>query len=98
MAVRFLPCTGDRAKLADGVEQLGDADVLSLAAVQKIGITVPAARALGRAPASSSAADVAFEQVFLHQGFVALDDGVDELGAGGGEIDRAAGRRVTRAG
>ena len=65
-----------------------------LAEVQKIGMTVPAARALGRAAASSSALTVAFGQVFLHQGVVALDDGVDQLRAGGGQVDGAAGRRL----
>ena len=49
------------------------------AEVQKIGTTVPAAKALGSAAVSSSGLTVAFQQVFFHQGIVALDDGVHEL-------------------
>ena len=50
-----------------------------LADVQKIGITVPAASALGRAAVKLFAADGALGQVLLHQLFVGLDDGVDQL-------------------
>ena len=53
-----------------------------LAEVQKIGMTVPAASALGRAAVSSSALTVAFHQVLLHQRVVALDDGVHQLASG----------------
>ena len=53
-----------------------------LAEVQKIGMTVPAASALGRAACQLLGGDVALGQVLLHQRLVGLDDGVDELGAG----------------
>ncbi len=67
-----------------------------LAAVQKTGMTVPAASALGRAVGQLLGADRAFEQVLLHEGVVGLDDGIDQLRAGGGQIDGAAGRRRFR--
>ena len=66
-----------------------------LAAVQKIGITVPAARALGRAAASSSSPTVAFRADIFPSGPRRFRRWRRPAASAlGGQVDRAAGGRL----
>ena len=67
-----------------------------LAEVQKIGMTVPAASALGRAGGQLFRAHVAFEQVFLHECIITLDDRVHQFGTCFRQINQRPSRGTGR--
>ena len=91
----LLALRGGQGKASDGVEQLGDADVL-LGGGEEDGDDRAGGQRLGNGAAQLVGADGAFHQVLFHQGVVGFDDGVEQLGAGRGDVHRDTGRRLVR--